>query len=336
MSGDLVPFRPRGGEAISGELVPRRPAVVGTGAASLNAELLRAAFLAGYTGRTREAYTADLRQWFGWCAAHVVDPLTVRRAHVDVYARELEAAGYAPSTIARRLCAMSGYYKYAVDEDDVPIERSPLRRVRRPTVSDTSPRQALDRDELRALLAAAAARGPAAEVLVALMAFNGLRVSETCEACDTDVGTALGHRLLAVTRKGGALVDVPLAGPAAAAVDRRLAQLAGDASRPAARDGSRLVGVGRRSALRWIVAMAADAGITKRVSPHSLRHTFVTLCLDAGAPLEAVQAGAAHADPKTTIRYDHSRKALDDHVTYTLAAYVAGDLDVDGVGEVAA
>jgi integrase/recombinase XerD len=57
--------------------------------------------------------------------------------------------------------------------------------------------------------------------------------------------------------------------------------------------------------------LARAAGIRKIVSPHSLRHSFITLALDAGVPLRDVQDGAGHADPKTTRRYDRGRHSLD-------------------------
>ena len=69
--------------------------------------------------------------------------------------------------------------------------------------------------------------------------------------------------------------------------------------------------------------MARAAGITKPISPHSLRHSFVTAALDAGASLRAVQDAAGHADPRTTRHYDRARHSLDRHPTYAVAAHVA-------------
>jgi integrase/recombinase XerD len=60
------------------------------------------------------------------------------------------------------------------------------------------------------------------------------------------------------------------------------------------------------------------------VTPHTLRHAFITAALDAGVPLRDVQEAASHADPRTTIRYDRARGSLDRHATYIVAAYVAG------------
>jgi site-specific recombinase XerD len=63
---------------------------------------------------------------------------------------------------------------------------------------------------------------------------------------------------------------------------------------------------------------------SKTVTPHTLRHAFITAALDAGVPLRDVQEAASHADPRTTMRYDRARGSLDRHATYIVAAYVAG------------
>ena len=79
----------------------------------------------------------------------------------------------------------------------------------------------------------------------------------------------------------------------------------------------------RFQATRAIRRLIRAADMTKHISPHSLRHTAVTLALDAGVPLRDVQDMAGHADPRTTRRYDRARKSLDRHATYALASYLA-------------
>jgi site-specific recombinase XerD len=69
---------------------------------------------------------------------------------------------------------------------------------------------------------------------------------------------------------------------------------------------------------------ARTAGIDKRISPHSLRHSFITAALDAGVQLRDVQDAASHADPRTTMRYDRARHSLDLHATYIASTFVAG------------
>ncbi|HUP15612.1 MAG TPA: tyrosine-type recombinase/integrase [Acidimicrobiia bacterium] len=60
----------------------------------------------------------------------------------------------------------------------------------------------------------------------------------------------------------------------------------------------------RHAAARIVRRLAKRGGIDKRVTPHTLRHAFITAALDAGAPLRDVQEAASHADPRTTMRYD--------------------------------
>ncbi len=87
------------------------------------------------------------------------------------------------------------------------------------------------------------------------------------------------------------------------------------------RSGERL---DRHGATRIVRRVARKAGITKHISPHSLRHSFITAALDAGVPLRDVQIAARHADPRTTTRYDRARNNLDRHASYVVTAFVAG------------
>ncbi len=70
-----------------------------------------AGFLAGYRGLTREAYALDLRQFASWCRSRSLALFAVRRAGIEGFARELEAAGRARATVTRRLSTIAGFYK---------------------------------------------------------------------------------------------------------------------------------------------------------------------------------------------------------------------------------
>ena len=275
-------------------------------------------FLLGYDkAHTRSAYQSDLRCFASWCAGIGIDPLAVKRAHLDGYARSLEAEGLASSSVARRLSVMSGLFRYAYEEGYV--DRNPAAHVRRPRVGDESPTLGLDLVEARRFLQAAEAAGPRDRALVCLLLLNGLRVSEVCTALVSDLSSERGHRVLTVQRKGGRRDLVPLAPRTLAAVEEHLdGRTFGFLV--LANDGGPL---NRFQATRAIRRLSRAAGITKRISPHSLRHTAVTLALDAGVPLRDVQDMAGHADPRTTRRYDRARKSLDRHATYTLASYLA-------------
>src|SRR3981081_2861971 len=129
----------------------------------------------------------------------------------------MEAAGRARATVARRLCAIAGFYRYAVEEDL--LDHSPAAHVRRPRLDYESHATGLDRNELGALLVAAGLGVSAEHALISLLALNGLRVSEATGADIEALGLERGHRTLTVTRKGGKVVTIPLAPPTATAID---------------------------------------------------------------------------------------------------------------------
>jgi len=221
------------------------------------------------------------------------------------------------ATVARRLATLTGFYRYAVQEGTLP--HSPVAHVRRPSVARDSQTLGLDREEAVRFLAAAQAASTRDHALACLLTLNGLRVSEACAAEVVDLGVERAHRVLAVIGKGGQRTLVPLAPLTVRAID---AALGGRTDGPllVSNNGGRL---DRHDAARIVARLARRAGLTKHITPHSLRHTMVTLALDAGVSLRDVQDAARHADPRTTRRYDRARHAFDRHATYTLAAFIA-------------
>ena len=276
-------------------------------------------FLAGYSGNTRVAYRQDLHRFVSWCNARGLAIFEVRRVHIELFARSLERQGRARATIARRLSTISGFYRYCVEEELV--TRSPAVNVRRPKIPYESTISGLDRNELGAFLVQAGLAGGRDHALACLLALNGLRVSEALGADIEDLGMERGHHTLRVRRKGGRTVIVPMAPRTA----RTVYLAVGDRTEGRIflmKDGSGRMS--RHAATRVVRRCAKRAGIDKKISPHSLRHAFITAALDAGVPLRDVQEAASHADPRTTMRYDRARRSLDRHATYIVATFVAG------------
>src|SRR5213078_822779 len=162
-------------------------------------------------------------------------------------------------------CTVAGFYRYAVEEDL--LDHSPAIHVRRPGLDYESHATGLDRNELGALLVAAGLSSSGDHALVSLLALNGLRISEALGADIDALGLERGHRTLTVTRKGGKVVTMPLAPRVARALDLAI--------------GERLEGpifvdsadarLERHGAGRIVRRVARQAGITKRVGPHTLR-----------------------------------------------------------------
>jgi site-specific recombinase XerD len=279
-------------------------------------------FLARYSSTgTRTAYALDLQLLFAWCERQHLDPLEISRAQLELFARHLEDDRHnGPSTIHRRLSTIRCFYRLA--EIDAYVTRSPATHLRLPRVyRDETKTLGLDRLELGAVVAAARASTPSDAALISLLGLLGLRVSEACNVRIQDIhGLERGHRTLTLVGKGRKPATIPLPVPVA----RFLDAAAGDRTEGFLLLRADGLPMDRRAAARVVVRLAKRVGITKRLSPHSLRHAFITAALDAGVPLRDVQIAARHSDPRMTTRYDRARGNLDRHAVYVVAAFVAG------------
>ena len=275
-------------------------------------------FLAGYSGPTRDSYRTDLRLFAVWLAERQVRLVDVQRTHIELYGRWLEEQGRARSTVGRRLSTLAGFYRYC--EQEQILARSPAAHVRRPKQDYEARTLGLDRNELGAFLVAAGLSSNRDHALASLLTLNGLRISEALGADIDDLNVERGHRTLRVVRKGGKQVTIPLAPRTTRALDFYIGERAVGAIFLGAAGGR----MDRYAADRTVKRLARRAGITKRISPHSLRHSFITAALDAGVPLRDVQEAASHADPRTTMRYDRARQSLDRHARYIVSAFLAG------------
>ena len=271
-------------DAIRGELVPSGPPT--------NAHRARAAFLARYSNpHTFKAYMAAVDRFYRWCDSVNVDPLAVERGHLEFYGRHLEQLGLAKSSVAHHLNALAGLFKYAYLDGHIPAD--PMAHVRRPQVPRESTTNGLTRTEFADILktAEATARDHA---LVCLLGLCGLRVSEVAGIDVEHLGFERGYTTVLITRKGGKTQLIPLSQQTAWAVDRlRRENRIETGPLFVRRDGNRM---DRKTADRWVKRLAAAAGVRKRISPHSFRHTFVTHDLVL-RPQPGVAGAQRHARP---------------------------------------
>ena len=284
-------------------------------------DLIIAGFLARYKGGTFDSYQLDIRLYIEWCEAVGLDPMVAERPHLELFARHLEIErGNAPSTVHRRLSCLRMFYRMA--HVDGHITRNPAEYVKMPKVYHDEARiTGLSRTEMSALVSSARASTPSDGALITMLALLGLRVTEACNVNIEDFQDyERDHRVLRMIGKGGKPATIPLPVPVARAMDRAAA---GRPHGPLVlrKDGTRMT---RRSADRVVKRLAKKAGISKVVSPHVLRHGYVTASLDAGIPLRDVQIMARHSDPRMTQRYDRARGNLDRHGNYVLASFLGG------------
>jgi len=197
---------PEPGSAVVVSVVPGALAALGPGGSGPRAEQVAALFLLTYKPTTASAYAVDLKQWFAWCSLFDVDPFDAVRAHVDAWAVHLADDGRArPATLARKISAVRNFYAYAVDSgyaDSSPVPTKD-KALHLPRVSRKSQTLGPDREESAALLAAAGERGVRDEAVVAVLLYQGLRVSELCGINVEDLSTQRGHRVVRLRRKGG-------------------------------------------------------------------------------------------------------------------------------------
>jgi site-specific recombinase XerD len=285
------------------------------------ANLAAMAFLGRFlNANTRAAYQLDLRLFFEWCASRGLHPFTMKRGHIQAFVVHLvEHRKNAPASVVRRMGTISGYYDLAVVDGF--IEHSPAHHLVLPEIHDDPSRRTwLNRFELGSLLRAARASSPSDWALISLMGTVGMRVSATCAIRIEDLSTTeLGYRVLRTVGKGNKPSVKVLPIPVMQAVD---AVTAGRATGwlITRRDGTQMT---RRSADRALQRLCRDAGITKKVSPHSLRRSFATLALQAGVDLRVVQDGMDHASSRTTMSYDRLGVELHAQASNTVAALLA-------------
>lgn len=289
-------------------------------------QIIAAWKLAQSSPHTLRAYGRSMTDFCSWLDGRGMDLLTVKRPIIDGYRHTLD--DLAPATVAAKLAALSSFYRYAVSADL--IAGNPVEQIKRPKVdADHSDTQGLTKDQARALLAAARADGPRSHALVSLLLFTGIRLSEALNASTTDYGHDTGHRTLSIRRKGGKDAKVAVPAPAVEALNAYLGTTGRELVAGTAGGGLPIftTATGKRwnpsEAFRTVQRLAKVAEIEGQISPHSLRHTFATIALDAGTTLHDLQDSMGHADPRTTRRYDRARHTLEKAAGYDVARALA-------------
>jgi integrase/recombinase XerD len=334
MSDEISPPRRRDVgvmPVLTGKVVDRLPATLPTAPERL-ARLTDTWLRVRRSERTRAAYRRDLQGWLVHCAQAGVDPLRARVADVDgwIVAQRLHGArGTRPAaeaTIARRVAAVSSWYDYVIagtaDDPRPMVTHNPAARATRPRLDpDYSTTVGLTDADMDRLLATADADSATSSALIRLEFTDGLRVGSTLTARIEDLGWDSGHRTLDVTVKGGTIKRVPLPPVVADAVEEMLAERGNPATGPLF-----LTPSGRPIYHMYVyrlvrrLARAAELPAADRLTPHTLRHTAITLYLQrTNGNVRGAQLFAGHARPETTMRYDRARRTLSEHGSYDLA-----------------
>lgn len=262
----------------------------------------------GHSANTVESYLRDLRRLGEFATSRGVrDPSRLSRALLRDFVFLLKDLGLSAASIRRGVSAIRTYFGFLVGEGRV--QDDPSDRLESPRRGRTLP-PTLSVNEVEKLLASPQIDEPLAwrdRALLELAYGGGLRVSELCGLGLTDL--LLTENLVRIFGKGGKERLVPIGRAVIGAVSVYLHTKRPTLDRGKSKGRVLLNARGEplsRVGAWGIVKRASQrAGITKRVTPHTLRHSFATHLLEGGADLRAVQEMLGHADLSTTQIYTH-------------------------------
>jgi integrase/recombinase XerD len=267
----------------------------------------------GLAANTLSSYRRDLRRYAAYLAGRDVTEMdaiteqTVTDFLVRLREGDAEHPPLGSTSAARTIVAVRGFHKFAVL--DGLATHDPAAAVKPPAPAKRLPK-ALPLSEVEAILEASGAAGTHLALrdraLLEVLYGTGARISEAVGLDIDDIDLELGQVLL--RGKGSKERLVPIGSYARDAVSAYLRDARPDLMGPQTPAGavflnSRGGRLSRQSAWAVLVKAADQAGITKDVSPHTLRHSFATHLLDGGADVRVVQELLGHASVTTTQVY---------------------------------
>lgn len=260
----------------------------------------------GRSVNTLEAYGRDLRRFGSWLEGSGTDVQHVDRAIILAYLEHLASEGVGERSRARSRTALRQFFKFLVKEGQ--LEGDPTQLVDAPKFVSPLPR-VLSREQVEALLEAPSGSALAIRdrAMIAVLYASGLRVSELVGLLWRNVDARTG--LVLVRGKGDKERLVPIGERALDEIRTYLQvarpQLDPDATCPTLFVTRRAGTMTRQNFWERLKKWAVVAGVTGKVSPHVMRHSFATHLLEHGADLRSLQAMLGHADISTTQIYTH-------------------------------
>ena len=279
--------------------------------------------------RTRRAYQNDLRDFMTFVGIEKPEEFRqVTRAHVIAWRNDLKKRQLSPSTIRRRLSALTSIFDYLCEKNSIQI--NPVHGVERPKESANEGKTpALSIDQAKRLLDAPPAdtlKGKRDRAILATLLYHGLRREELCSLRVVDLRMRQGIRHLEIHGKGDKIRFIPIHPKAAVLIEEYL-QEAGHAEekdsplfRPMKNNSTGDLGksVSPDAVYRLIVIhYARKAGIHfDGLSPHALRATAATTALERGSDIAKVQDWLGHANVSTTSLYDKRQSRPEESPTF--------------------
>ena len=264
-----------------------------------------------YSNNTISSYLSDLKSFDSFLEKNRINFKELNNKHTKLFFRNLSKKKFSPRTIKRKFSSLSSYFSFLLDRRI--IKNNPLNGVFTPKIPKILP-EILTIEEINNIFLAA--ENSKNEILflrdrciLEMLYSSGLRVSEVCELRINNIQFDLD--LIRFFGKGSKERIIPLTYYARKWLKKYLSESRKILSSRSKRSSNYVFlsnnGLSLTRMAIWLSVKkyVNSAGVLKKISPHTFRHSFATHLIDGGANLIEVQALLGHADISTTEIYTH-------------------------------
>ena len=264
-----------------------------------------------YSNNTISSYLSDLKSFDNFLEKNEINFKKLNNKHTKLFFRDLSKKKFSPRTIKRKFSSLSSYFNFLLDRRI--IKNNPLNGVFTPKIPKILP-EILTIEEINNIfLAAESSKNEILSLrdrcILEMLYSSGLRVSEVCELKINNIQFDLD--LIRFFGKGSKERIIPLTYYARKWLKKYLSESRKILSSRSKRSSNYVFlsnnGLSLTRMAIWLSVkkFVNSAGILKKISPHTFRHSFATHLIDGGANLIEVQALLGHADISTTEIYTH-------------------------------
>ncbi|MBH26068.1 MAG: site-specific tyrosine recombinase/integron integrase [Candidatus Neomarinimicrobiota bacterium] len=264
-----------------------------------------------YSNNTISSYLSDLKSFDSFLEKNRINFKELNNKHTKLFFRNLSKKKFSPRTIKRKFSSLSSYFSFLLDRRI--IKNNPLNGVFTPKIPKILP-EILTIEEINNIfLAAESSKNEILSLrdrcILEMLYSSGLRVSEVCELRINNIQFDLD--LIRFFGKGSKERIIPLTYYARKWLKKYLSESRKILSSRSKRSSNYVFlsnnGLSLTRMAIWLSVKkyVNSAGVLKKISPHTFRHSFATHLIDGGANLIEVQALLGHADISTTEIYTH-------------------------------
>lgn len=264
------------------------------------------------SANTRESYLRDTMYFLEFLSNLGISPLDADEENIKAYVEHLHDLKRSPTTISRNLASVRCFYKFLIFRGQ--LDRNPAKGVKLEKAEKKLP-QVLSGEEIELLLSQpdiTEPKGCRDKAMLELLYATGIRASELINLNIKDINLRSG---VLYCRGSKGVRSIPVYPSAVVAVSDYIYRMRGLITGPESGNalfvnlnGGRLT---RQGFWKIVKGYAIEAGITKEITPHTLRHSFALHLLENGASVKDIQTMMGHADISSTQVYV---QLLDNHV----------------------